>query len=94
MRNHMNHSLNNPNQLRYYGIKVQDNPMLETALSIITEDNELCMELVMEGTVVYAEIFTPSEQKLHQCPQIILSSPRAWNPQNVVFPRTRRTLEE
>ena len=81
----MDHSLINPNQLRYYGIKVQDNPILETALSIITEDNELCMELAMKGIVVYAETFTPSEQELHQCPHIILSSPHAWNTQNVVF---------
>ena len=52
MGNHMNQSLINPNKLRYYGIGVQDNPMLETALSIITEDNEFCMELAMAGTVV------------------------------------------
>ena len=55
MGNHMNHSLINPNQLRYYGIKVQDNPLLETAISIITEDNEFCMEIAMAGTVVYAK---------------------------------------
>ena len=90
----MDHSLINSNQLRYYGIKVQDNSMLETALSIITEDNELCMEKAMAVTVVYAENFTPSEQELHQCPHIILSSSNTWNPQNMVFPRARRTLEE
>ena len=54
MGNNIDHILINPNQLGYYGIKVQDNPMLETALSIITEDNEFCMELAMEGTVIYA----------------------------------------
>ena len=62
MGNHMNQSLINPNKLRYYGIKVQDNPMLETTLSIITEENEFCMELAMAGTVVYSEKFTPYEQ--------------------------------
>ena len=77
MGNHMYHSLINPNQLRYYGIKVQDNPMLETVLSIITEDNEFCIELVMTGTVIYAETFTPSDQELHQCTHIILSLPHA-----------------
>ena len=79
MGNHMDHSLINNNQLRYYGIKVQDNPMLDTALSIITEDNELCMEPAMAGSVVYAETFTPSEKELHQCPHIILSlSHESW----------------
>ena len=68
--------------------------MLETALSIITKDNEFCMELAMAGTVVYAETYTQSKQELHQCPHIILSSPHAWNPQNVVFPIAQITLEE
>ena len=90
----MDNSLINPNQLRYYGIKVQGKPMLETAISTITEDNKLCTELAMVGTVIYAETFTPYEQEIHHCPQIILSSPNAWNPRNVVFPRVRRTLEE
>ena len=94
MGNHMDRSLINPKQSRYYGIKVQDNPILDTALSIITEENEFCMELAMAGTVIYDETFTPSEKEPHQCPHIILSSPHAWNPQNVVFPRTLRTLEE
>ena len=94
MGNHMYHSILNPNQLRHYVIKVQDKPMSEPALTIITEDNELCMEVAMAVTVVYTKTFTPSEQKLHQCPDIILSLPHAWNPQNVVFPRSRRTLEE
>ena len=94
MGKYMDHNLINPNQLHYYGINVQDNQMLETALSIITKDNEFCTELVMAGTVVYLETFTLSEQELHQCPHIILSSPHTWNPQNVVFPRARRTLKE
>ena len=62
MGNHMNHSLINPNQLLYHGIKVQESSMLETALSIITEDNELCTRLAMAGIVLYAEKFTPYEQ--------------------------------
>ena len=86
MGKQMDHILSNPDKLSQYGIKVQDNPILETVLLIIKEDNELCMELGMKGIVVYAETFTPSEQELHQCPHIILSSPNAWNTQNVVFP--------
>ena len=79
MGNHMDHRLINPNQFRYYGIKVQDNPMLDIALSILTDDSEFCMKLLMAGTVIYAETFTPSDQELHQCQQIILSSPHSWN---------------
>ena len=80
MGNHMNHSWINPNQLRHYVIKVQDSSIFESALSIITEDNEFCMNPAMVVTVVYAETFTPSEQELHQCPYLILSSSHAWYP--------------
>ena len=68
----MDHSLINTKQLLYYGIKVQYNQMLETAISIITEYNKFVMELAMAGTVVYDEIFTPYEQELQQCPHIII----------------------
>ena len=94
MGDHMAHSLINPNQLRHYGTKVQDDPTSDRALSIITEDNEFCMELKMTGTVVYANTFTPSEQELHHCPHIILSSPHTWDPHNVSFPKARRSLDE
>ena len=90
----MYHSLINPYQLCHYGIKVQDSSMWKSAISIITQDNEFCMEVATEGTVVYAVTFTPSEQELQQCPHIILQLPRAWDPHNVVLHRARRTLEE
>jgi hypothetical protein len=41
------------NQLRHFGTKVQDNPMSDRALSIISEDNEFCMLLSMQGTIGY-----------------------------------------
>ena len=75
MGGHMDHSLVNPNKLQHYGTKVQDNPVLDRALSIITENNDFCMELAMAGTVVYADTFTTSDKELHACPHIILSSP-------------------
>ena len=94
MGGHMEHSLVNPNQLRYFGTKVQDDPTSDRALSIINEDNSFCMELAMAGTVVYADTFTPSEQELHDCPHIILSSPHAWDPHKVLFPKAKRSLDE
>ena len=90
----MDHSLVNPNQLRQYGTKVQDNPVSYRALSIITENNDFCMKLAMAGTVVYADTFTPSDKEIHECPHIILSSTHIWDPHNVSFPKLRRTLEE
>ena len=60
------------NQLRHYRTKVQDNPMLSEPLSIITEDNEFCMHLAMEGTIVYAETNYPTENELQTFPHIML----------------------
>ena len=87
-------SLLNPNQLRHSGIRVQDDPTSHRALSIITEDNTFGMELFLEGTIVYANTFTPSDEELRTCPHITLSSEAPWDPQNVSFPDTRGSLEE
>ena len=86
----MYHRLTNPNQLRHYGIKVQENSISESALSIITDENEFCTEIAMTGTIVYAETFTPSEQELHQCPHIILPLPHACDPHDEVITKNLR----
>jgi hypothetical protein len=90
----MSHTLINPNQLRHFGTQVQDNPMSSQPLSIITEDNEFCMELTMSGTICSVDTFAPSEKELRTCPHIVLSSPHQWDPHNVIFPKCKRTLDE
>ena len=90
----MDHTLINPNQLRHFGTQVQDNPMADQPLSIITEDNEFCMEMAMAGTICSVDTFAPSERELQTCPHIILSSHHPWDPHNVTFPKSNRTLDE
>ena len=90
----LDHSLLNPNQMRHYHVKVQDNPMSDLPLSIITDDDEFSMELRMDGTIVCFESLTPSQEELQQCPHITLSSPHPWDPHSVSFPRARLSLEE
>ena len=90
----LHHSLLNPNQMRHYSIKVQDNPMSDQPLSIITDDDEFSMELRMDGTIVCFDSSTPSQEELQQCPHIVLSSPHPWDPHSVSFPRARLSLEE
>ena len=94
MGEHMDQTLINPNQLRHYGVKVQDDPTSSLPLSIITEDNEFCMELIMDGTIVTAPTYSPSEDDLKNNPHIELSSPHHWNPKTVKFPKCTRTLED
>ena len=87
-------TLINPNQLRHYGVTVQDNPVSHKPLYIMSEDNSFSMELKMKGTIVMAHTFTPSAEELNECPHIILSSPHQWDPQNVTFNGNSRSFEE
>ena len=70
----MNTTLINPNQLRHYGTKVQDNPTSPHPLSIITANDKFSIELSMQGTIVLAPTHTPSQKELEECPHIILYS--------------------
>ena len=94
MGDSMKTTLINPNQLRHYGVQVQDNPMSHLPLSIVTEDNEFSMNLSMAGTIVFAETHTPTDHELETCPHIELTSPQPWDPFNVRFPHPTITLEE
>ena len=64
MSDTLNHTLVDPNQLRYYGTQVQDNLISESPLSIITEDWEFSTEISTEGTVVFADTHTPYDKQL------------------------------
>ena len=90
----MDHTLINPNQLRHYGTEVQDNPTSKYPLSIQTEDKEFCMELSMDGTIVFVDTHLPTDHELHNCPKIHLSSQHPWNPEKVTFQPCHMTLEE
>ena len=90
----MQTSLINPNQLRHYGVQVQDNPTSHLPLSIVTEDNEFSMNLTMAGTIIFAETHTPSDHELSTCQHIELTSSHSWDPNNVRFPHPKISLEE
>lgn len=90
----MEHTLLNPNQVRHYGNKVQDDPTSDSPMYIMTYDASFSMELEMLGTIVFANTYTPSSQELQGCPHIVLSSARRWDPVNVSFKRKSHSLEE
>lgn len=94
MGDHMNHTLLNPNQLRHYGVRVQDDPTSHFPLAIATEDKRFCMELQMSGTIIYAPTYTPTDNDLKNHPHIELSSPHQWDPKRVKFPKCTHTLGE
>ena len=60
----MEHSLLNPNQLRHFGVTVQDNPFADAPLYISTENGDFVLPLEILGTNIVAETRTPTEREL------------------------------
>ena len=84
MGDKLDHTLVNPNQLRAYGVSIQDNPFDAKPLSITTDDASV--ELYSEGTIICGDTRTPTESELSQLPRLILTSPHDSDPHNVCFP--------
>ena len=53
MGDSMQNNLFNTNQLRHHGTKVQDNPMADAPLSLISDDNEFGLEMSISGTIIH-----------------------------------------
>jgi hypothetical protein len=94
MGDKMEHTLPNPNQMRLFGITVQDNPVCEFPLYLTTEDGDFVLPLQMKGTNVMTNTRTPTAQELHDCNHIILLSEHPWDPHCVKFPESFRTVQE
>ena len=60
----MDHTLVNPNQMRHFGIKVQDNPYDYAPLYLMTEDGDFALPLGFQGTNIMADTRTPTEEEL------------------------------
>ncbi len=86
MGEQMEHTLINPNQLRSYGITVQDNPFDTAPIFIATEDSEFSLPLTSKGTVIGVATRTPTDQELQTCPHVELSSEHEWDSQEVFCP--------
>ena len=84
----MDDSMINPNQLRHYGVNVQDNPTSNCPLNIITENREFAMTLHQKWMIVYFDTHTPTHKDLDTCPHINMSSQNPWNPSNLDFVKT------
>ena len=69
----LDHSLINPNQLRSYGIDVQDNPFGDTAMHIASDEDDFAHPMTADGTTIFFDSRTPSNHELETCPHIILS---------------------
>ena len=81
-------SLMNPNQLRHFGVEVQDNPYHQEPMVIRKDDDEqefvACLKT--EGTNIFIDTWTPSDDDMGTYKHIELTSPKVWNPHEVRFP--------
>ena len=73
---------------------MQDNPVCDSPLYIMTEDGEFVLPLVMKGTNIMANTRTSTAEELHECPHIKLSSHHPWDPHRVRFPESSHTVQE
>ena len=81
--NRMKMSLINPNQLRYYGVSVSDDPTDNTRAFGITVTNIVHVPFKMDGTTVYFETRVPTQYELENCKTIPLTDDTVWEPSSV-----------
>ena len=78
----LQNTLLNPNQLRYAGVTVADNPFnKKEPISIVHDD--VTIPLFLTGTTIFLETTTPTQSELDTCPHIHLTCDADWNPQTV-----------
>ena len=84
MGDKLDHTLVNPNQLRAYGVNVQDSPFMWTLLAISDQDH--IISLYSQGTIICGDTRSPMEQELGMLPRMVMTSPHDWDQHNIVFP--------
>ena len=81
------HTLVNPNHMRHHRTGVQDNHFMQNPMGIAFPEEEMTVPLYMSGTVVCADISSPTQQQLEDSPRIVLTSPHEWDPHSIRFPK-------
>lgn len=82
----LDHSLINPNQLRDYGVQVQDNPYDMDPMTISTQDGEFTACLQSTGATIFFSSWSPTVEDLARYPHVILTSNAPWDPSSITFP--------
>ena len=90
----LDHILVNPNQMRHNCIGVQYNPCVYNPTGITRPQEDVTIPLYMSGTIVCADISSPTQQYLEDFPWVILTSQHDWDPHPILFPKILRRKEE
>ena len=84
----LENSLCNPNQLRDFGVTVQDNPYALDPMVIRKDEGseKFVACLRSSGTNIFIETWTPTDSDLSEYPHVTLTNSDPWNPSLVRFP--------
>ena len=66
----MDHTLVKPNQLRAYGMTVQDNLFAEAPIFIAMEDHDFMIPLYSKGTILGDTTRTTMDKEIQTCPHV------------------------
>ena len=84
MGDRIDHTLVNQNQMRAYGIDMQDNPFSDQRLSITTGDH--IIPLHTQRTTIFCNTQSLTINEQQNLPQIELTSHQCWEAHKVHFP--------
>ena len=73
---------------------VQDKPLAEVPIFISTEEHDFMLPLSSKGNILGFATRTPTDKELQICPHVTCSLAHEWDPHNVCFPKSSRTVEE
>ena len=90
----LDHSLNNPSQLRHNHTKVQDNPFCEKPMHIDSPEADIVACLQREGTCIFLDKWAPYHRKLETLTHVVLTLSYTRVTQNVKFPEFDDSAQE
>ena len=89
----LSHSLLNPNQLRFNGVSVWDNPF-DTNNPLSIEHDDVHIPLMISGTNIFLDTRTPTQHELDNRPHLHLTCETEWNPHTVRLASTQSVEAE
>lgn len=78
----MDHSLINPNQCRAFEISISDNPYDKSRVLGIDHD-DVFVPFETKGSKVCFKTSVPTDYQLNNCPHIIMTDDKEWDPQGI-----------
>jgi hypothetical protein len=63
-------------------------------MSITSPGGEVVIPLTSEGTTIFVNTWTPTQNDLQLYPHVVMLSPHPWDPRSVQFPQPSQSTKE